>query len=84
MTLLENTQGYAKPVEEVAKAILKARFYDGEERFYVGLDGFYRDCEQVHWDAARHEARAAIDTLRKLGFISDLGITAIEAERMEK
>jgi hypothetical protein len=84
MTILDNDRGYSRPVEEVARAILKARYYDGEERFYVSLDGFYSDCERVHWDEARAQAVAVLGVLRQLGFISDLGITAIEAERNAK
>lgn len=83
MTLLENTQGYAKPLYEAALAIWQKR----EERFPKRVQRMQPDNFDMHSGAfalVMSEADAVITKLRKLGFISDLGITAIEAERMEK
>jgi hypothetical protein len=51
-------------IERVARAILKARFYDCEPDMYNGLDGFYHEIDEEHVEDARREARAAIEAMR--------------------
>jgi hypothetical protein len=75
MTLLDTPREYARPVEEVARAIWEAHGWHAPDD---------EDKRTLPWTMCIRQANAAIDTLRKHGFISDLGITAIEAERMEK
>lgn len=64
----ETERGYGKPVEESARAIKE----------WVPFGYGMTDAE------AQVYARAVINLLRSKGWLSDLGITAIEAERMEK
>lgn len=44
----------------VARAILKARFYDGDEALYESLDQFYAAVDRDHVSQANVEAAAAI------------------------
>lgn len=52
-------------IERVARAILKARFYDCEPDMYNGLDGFYHEIDEEHVEDARREARDAIKAMRE-------------------
>lgn len=80
MTILDNDRVVPNYREAVAKAMLKVRYYDGEERFYDGLDGFYRDLNPDHWFNALAEADAAILALRKLGAFHHESLADIKAE----
>lgn len=62
---------FAELYEEIAKAILKQRYYDGEEMFYDGLIGFYRDIDPDHWIEAHAEARAVADRLTDIGVLKE-------------
>lgn len=49
-------------IDEVARAILKARFYDCEPEMYGNdLDAFFREIDADHIVDAHDEARAAIE-----------------------
>lgn len=52
-------------VERVARAILKARFFDREPAAYNSLGEFYRTLDPEHIHEARDEARAAIEAMRE-------------------
>lgn len=53
-------------VERVARAILKARFYDYEPHAYGNdVDLFFREIDPEHMYEARDEARAAIAAMRE-------------------
>jgi len=54
----------------VARAILKARFYDSEPEAYGTVDEFFADIEAdypEHVAEARREAVAAIEAMQKQG-----------------
>ena len=48
----------------VARAILKARFYDCEPEMYESVDDFFEVAGDYHMDGAINEARAAIEAMR--------------------
>lgn len=51
-------------IERVARAILKARFYDYEPHAYGNsIDQFYREIDPDHVEASEYEARAAIEAV---------------------
>ena len=53
-------------IDEVARAILKARFYDCEPEMYGNdLDAFFREIDADHIVDAHDEARAAIEAMRE-------------------
>ena len=53
-------------IDEVARAILKARFYDCEPEMYGNdLDAFFREIYADHIIDAHDEARAAIEAMRE-------------------
>jgi len=53
-------------IEKVAKAILKARFYDCEPEMYSNdLATFYAELDDEHFESAHSEARAAIEAMRE-------------------
>lgn len=53
-------------IEEVARAILKARYYDCEPEMYGNsLEGFFAAIDPEHLEDARIEARAAIEAMRE-------------------
>lgn len=72
MTILDNDRGYARPVEEVAKAIY-------EQRNGFGALAWQRRPE-AHKQPYRTDASVALTRLRQLGFINDIGLEAIKAE----
>jgi hypothetical protein len=74
LTVDPNGRKMAKPVEEVARA------------WFISEGG--PNCDGLEWvmrgdevrDEYRLHARAALNTLRRLGFINDIGLVAIKAE----
>lgn len=53
-------------IERVAKALLKARFYDYEPGAYENdLEKFFKVVDPDHVEAAEYEARAAIEAMRE-------------------
>jgi hypothetical protein len=79
----DTERGYRKPLYEAALAIWQQR----EQRFPARYRRMQPDNFDLHSGAfalVMSEADAAINKLRSLGFISDLGISAIEAERAMK
>jgi hypothetical protein len=52
-------------IEKVARAILKARFYDIEEESYnCDLELFWESLDEEHCHDALYEARAAIEAMQ--------------------
>lgn len=51
-------------VMRVARAILKARFYDCEPEMYGSVEEFFASMFSEHVDEAVQEARAAIEAMR--------------------
>jgi hypothetical protein len=54
-------------IEAVARAILKARFYDCEPGMYVCLDVFYDEMDCSHIESAHSEAAAVFAALAERG-----------------
>lgn len=52
-------------VERVARAILKAEFYDCEPGMYESLDAFFAEVWDEHKDEAEHKAHAAIAAMQE-------------------
>lgn len=67
--MTDNKREWARPVEEVARAICEAL---GDDWDREGVDGLA--------DAYTPLARAAINTLRRLGMIHEDGLKAIREE----
>lgn len=62
-------------VERVARAILKARFYVGDEELYDGLDDFFAGLDADLMEEARFQARAAIEAMQDASFdVLDAGV----------
>ncbi len=72
----DDGRGYDRPVEEVARAIY-------EHRNGTGCMPWSRR-DAAHRRPYLADAVAAIDRLRKLGFINDIGLRAIKAERAKE
>jgi ABC-type Fe2+-enterobactin transport system substrate-binding protein len=78
MTLLSlnpEVRAFAKPLEEVARAIYLDRNGAGAMS-WSRLAG-------SHKAPYRADAQAALKQLRALGFINDIGLAAIKAEKAE-
>lgn len=52
------------PLEKMARAILKRRWFDWEPEAYASLDAFYAEIDHDHVQDARDEARAAVQAIR--------------------
>jgi len=74
----ETERGYGKPRQEVARALIERSPTAGYPK------GSHMRSQPIREEAARDLAEAALVVLRKKGWLSDLGITAIEDEGKTK
>jgi hypothetical protein len=72
-------------IEAVARAILKARFYDCEPGMYGSLEDFYNQVDTEHVWIARQEAAAVFSALEARGLAvvpADATAEIIDAGRL--
>lgn len=62
-TQMSDRTEYEKLREKVARAILKAEFYDIEPEMYASLEAFYEEVWPDHGDEALEQAEAAMSTI---------------------
>lgn len=54
-------------IEDMARALLKTRWYDCEPCSYPSLEWFWANIDPDHWIDARDEARAALAAIHARG-----------------
>ena len=81
---LDTPRSYKRPVEEVARAICDREAKMVNEAMHRNFYPAWEECRDPERSEYLAAARVAITRLNDLGFISELGLSALKAEKEGK